>query len=138
MSVETYTISDYTTGDIDLVLAGRDKTNEVLLDLGFERHGRNWFHNELEIAVEIPDNLLDGNYDKIITMKLSNQKKIYVVGIEDVISDRLRLCIHWKSTEDCEWGYRLFFIHREELDLDYLKEKATKDLTIDRLNEWMN
>ena len=136
-SVEIYTRSRYTTADIDLVLSGRDKANGVLLELGFEKLGKDWFHEDLEIAIEIPDNVLDGNHDKVIELNLQNNKKVYVIGIDDIIADRLRACVHWKSSEDCEWGYRLFFIHQDGIDLDYLKQKSEKDKTSEELNKWI-
>jgi len=137
LSVEIYTRSDYTTRDIDFVFSGRDIANEILLELGFKKLGKDWFHEELELAIEIPDNVIDGDIDKVLTINLSNNKHIYVIGIEDIISDRLRACVFWKSSSDCEWGQRVLLIHQGQIDFNYLKDKASKDNTIDELNKWL-
>jgi len=138
LSVEIYTRNDYTTVDIDLVLSGRDKANEILQKLGFEKLGKDWYHEDLEIALEIPDNVLDGSYEKVLILNLPNNKKVYVIGIEDILADRLRACVHWKSTADCEWGYRLLFIHYQDIDIEYLIEKSKKEQTYSELNKWLN
>jgi hypothetical protein len=63
---------------------------------------------------------------------------VYVIGIEDIILNRLRACVHWKSTSDCEWGQRMFLLHYERLDLTYMKQMAKKDLTLQILDHWIS
>jgi hypothetical protein len=102
-----------------MVFSRRDLANEVLLQLGFEREGRYWYHEELLISIEIPNDMLeDADINKVIELNLKNGYKLYVIGIEDIILDRLRACVHWKSTADCEWGKRLLLIHHERLDIN--------------------
>lgn len=138
LAVEIYTRSDYTTTDIDLIISNREAANTILLELGFVREGRHWYHEQLSVSIEIPnDKLEDADDDKVIELSLNDGLKVYVIGIEDIILDRLRACIHWKSSSDCEWGKRMFLIHYERLDIPYMVKQAKIDLTVDILNEWL-
>jgi hypothetical protein len=137
-AVELYTQNSYMTQDIDLVFARSDIANKILLDLGFEREGKSWYHSELQLSVEIPADMLhDADYDRVIKLNLKNGDSVYVIGIEDIILDRLRACIHWKSTSDCEWAYRIFKTHEERLDIDYLVQMSKKDGTFRNLEKWL-
>ena len=140
LAVEIYTRGHYTTLDIDLVTKGRDLAGNILEQLGFSREGRHWYHSELDIAIEIPDSRLEGaDENKIIKLELPSEKHLYVIGIEDIILDRLRACVHWTSSSDCEWGLRMLKVHFDSLDLDYLRSMAEKDhpKTAQKLDQWL-
>ncbi|WP_027416094.1 DUF6036 family nucleotidyltransferase [Aneurinibacillus terranovensis] len=136
-SVELYTRNSYVTEDIDFVMDGRDKANSVLLQLGFKQQGKDWLNGELGLVVEIPDNWLDGDYNRITKLNIGNGRYVNVIGIEDIICDRLRACKFWKSENDCEWAFRLFYSHKERIDIQYLNEKATKDGTYEIIEGWL-
>jgi hypothetical protein len=137
-AVELYTQNSYSTADIDIIFSRRDIANTLLLDLGFEKEGKSWYHPKLEVSIEIPNDMLeDADNDKITILKMENDRKVYVIGIEDIILDRLRACIHWKSTDDCEWAFRLFKTHFDHLDLNYMKQSAERDKTLDKFNSWL-
>ncbi|MEW6274370.1 MAG: hypothetical protein AB1556_04560 [Bacillota bacterium] len=92
------------------------------------------------MGIEIPSEVLEGaDPEKIIKVRLPSGRYVYVIGIEDIILDRLRACVHWKSTSDCEWGLRMFKVHRDRLDLDYLLSAAKQDRssTLQKLREWL-
>jgi predicted nucleotidyltransferase len=138
LAVEIYTRSDYTTVDIDLIVSDRKRAGDLLVQLGFTPAGRHWYHEELMISIEIPNDMLeDADYDKVIELRMKDGLKVYVIGIEDIILDRLRACVHWKSTSDCEWGKRMFFLHAERLDLEYMRKMAKTDGTAVHLEEWI-
>ncbi len=139
LAVEIYTRNEYTTVDIDLILSQRDKANEILLQLGFHKQGRHWFHPTLLVSVEIPNFVLeDADPSKILELILPDELKIYVIGLEDIILDRLRACVHWKSNSDCEWAQRLYFLHKQSLDIEYLLVTAKKDMTLEQLEKIKN
>ncbi|MUV37616.1 hypothetical protein JNUCC1_01422 [Lentibacillus sp. JNUCC-1] len=139
LAVEIYTRSEYTTLDIDLVFSQRQLADEYLEQLGFIAEGRHWYHEQLMISVEIPDDMLEGaDYNRVIKLNLSESEHVYVIGIEDIILDRLRACVHWKSSSDCEWGKRLFLLHQEKLDLNYLCTTSQKDNTYQKLQLWLD
>lgn len=120
LSVEIYTMSGYTTQDIDLVLNGYEQASHVLDKLEFRKLGKDWVHPTLGISLEIPSNLLSGDYDKVTEVPVYG-KKVYVIGIEDIILDRLRSAVHWQSGVDREWGYRMLLMYLEDIDLAYMK-----------------
>ncbi len=140
LAVEIYTRGHYTTLDIDLVTKGREIAGDIFRRLGFLREGRHWYHSELEVAIEILDSVLQGaDEKKIIMLELPSGRYLYVIGIEDIILDRLRACVHWTSSSDCEWGLRMLKVHLNSLDLNYIKEMAEKDhsSTAQKLDEWL-
>lgn len=138
LAVEIYTRSDYTTVDIDMIVSDRKLAGEILVQLGFTVEGRHWYHERLMVSIEIPNDILeDADYNKIIELQMDDELKVYVIGIEDIILDRLRACIHWKSASDCEWGKRMFLLHRDRLDIEYMKEMTKRDLTRNLLDKWL-
>lgn len=75
-------------------------------------------------------------YENVIELKLKNDAKVYVIGIEDIILDRMRACIHLKSSSDCEWGKRMYLLHFDRLNHEYMMKTAKIDLTADLLEKW--
>ncbi|PWA10021.1 hypothetical protein DCC39_12090 [Pueribacillus theae] len=138
LAVEIYTRSDYTTVDIDVVVSNGKLADDLLNQLGFIREGRHWYHEELLVSIEIPSDMLeDADEDRVIELWLNDKQKVFVIGIEDIILDRLRACVHWKSSSDCEWGRRMLFLHSERLDYEYMNKVSQKDLTAGKLNNWL-
>ncbi|HET7577912.1 MAG TPA: DUF6036 family nucleotidyltransferase [Bacillales bacterium] len=137
-AVEIYTRNHYTTYDIDFVMSGYEQAGEILQKLGFIKEGRTWYHEKLDTVIEIPDNFLAGDEQKVANVEVRNGMKINVIGIEDLIIDRLQACVHWKSGEDCEWAERLFVTHEERLDLDYLKKQAKENDVEGQLEIWFS
>lgn len=137
-AVEIYSRSEYTTVDIDLIFSRRDIIDQYLQMLDFIKAGRHWYHEGLGVSVEVPNDMLDlADPDKLIKLNLQEQSSVYVIGLEDIILDRLRACVHWQSLSDCEWGYRLFLLHAEKLDVKYLQQKAEVDQTKGILDRWL-
>lgn len=137
LSVEIYTLNGYTTQDIDFVLNGYDLASEVFASLGFVKLGKNWVHSDLGVSVEIPSNFLAGDYDKITELAVAD-RTVYIIGLEDIILDRLRAAVHWESGESREWGYRMLLMYFEELDLEYIQGRFEHPLEESEFNLWMN
>ncbi|MFA4917808.1 MAG: hypothetical protein WC581_00995 [Thermodesulfovibrionales bacterium] len=49
-----------------------------------------------------------------------------IIGIEDLIIDRLNACKYWKSQIDCEMSELLVNRYASEMDWDYMEKKAAK------------
>lgn len=138
LSVEIYTQQQYTTYDIDFIINGSQKAGDLLFELGFEKIGKDWIHHEVGLSIEIPDHILAGDYQKVTSVPIANNRTIYVIGIEDIILDRLRAAVHWKSGEDREWGYRLFYMYFEEIDIPYIESQLKTQEEKEEFHFWKN
>lgn len=121
LSVNIYTQNDYTTRDIDFIINGYSITEKLLFNLDFKKDGRYFYRDDIEIAIEIPDNHLDGDINKVKKLKLGNELFIYVISLEDIIIDRLRASLYWNSEDDAIWGFQLLTKNFETLDITYIK-----------------
>ncbi|MCL6442618.1 MAG: hypothetical protein K6T83_04015 [Alicyclobacillus sp.] len=127
-AVELYTFGNYASVDFDLVLTGREQFGEFLEAVGFEKAAgeRHWIHRGLELAIEVPDSTLAGSTDKVTDVQI-DEFTIRVIGVEDLILDRLRAGVYWKSTSDTEWAKFLIKSYTGDIDVSYIKEVAAKE-----------
>jgi len=121
-----YTREVYFTADIDIAYADRESLNEVLHTLGFTNEGRYWLHREFNLLVEAPASSLVGENAPRETVELENGLECCVIGIEDLLIDRMNACIHWNSESDCEMAELLVRLWGREIDWEYLLERAGK------------
>ena len=146
LSVEVYTRNNYTTYDIDIIAAGREKIGKLLTEeLGFIKTGRSWYSEELELSIEIPSNHLEGSLEKVVELTLSEEDKVYLIGLEDIIIHRLESAVLNHSnnpewSEDYEWAERMFEIHKDDkslLDKEYLKSASSDKRVIAIIEKWI-
>jgi hypothetical protein len=66
---------------------------------------------------------------KIVKLNLSDKKDdyIFVIGIEDLLIDRINALAHWRSKEDGEWAERIYQAYKTKIDKDYLLTQAKKN-----------
>ncbi|XID90248.1 hypothetical protein ACF3MZ_17015 [Paenibacillaceae bacterium WGS1546] len=125
-AVELYTSGSYKTADVDLVMV-RDDLAKALFDrLGFDREGRFYYVSEMDIPLEIPDSRLAGSYDRILKLNTPDGY-CYVIGIEDLILDRLNRAEFWQDSRSLEWARYLMSTQLENLDFAYMREKAQEE-----------
>lgn len=121
-----YSREVYFTADIDLAYADREALDAVLKKMGFEKRGRYWVGERLGIAVEAPASVLAGEEAPIEVVELGEGLRCRVIGIEDLLIDRLNTCKHWKSVVDCEMVELLVHRYFNDLDWSYLERKASR------------
>ncbi len=119
-----YTREVYFTADIDLAYADRDALDTVLKELGYKKQGRYWINEELKMAIEVPASVLVGEDSPIEVVEVEYNFYCRIIGIEDLIIDRLNACKYWKSEIDCEAVELLIKRYAKELDWAYLEKKA--------------
>lgn len=125
-AVEFYSAGGYTTVDIDLVTAS-EPLDEILARWGFEQRGRHWTQSDLGLVVEAPGGrLAPGQRERLTEVAVAGERA-YVLGLEDVIVDRLAACVHWSSADDCRWAEVLIGAHRADLDGEYLQRWADEN-----------
>jgi hypothetical protein len=74
--------------------------------------------------VEAPASSLAGEEAHRETVELGEGFECTVLGIEDLLIDRMNACRHWKSEADCEMVELLVARYGREIDWDYLLKRA--------------
>ena len=120
-----YSREVYFTADIDLAYADREALDRVLKNIGFGKEGRYWVHPGLKLAIEAPASNLAGEEAPVEIVELGGGLRCTIIGIQDLILDRLNVCKRWKSETDCEMAELLVNRYRADPDWLYLERKAT-------------
>ena len=121
-----YSREIYFTADIDLAYADREALDAVLKKIGFKRSGRYWVNEGLKVVIEAPASVLAAEDSPVEVVEMGEELRCRIIGIEDLMIDRLNACKHWKSEIDCEMVELLAKKYFNELDWSYLEEKATR------------
>jgi hypothetical protein len=119
-----YSREVYFTADIDLAYPDRAALNAVLTGLGFVAEGRYWIHNDLKLMVEVPASSLVGESAPLEVVEFEEGLECRVIGLEDLLIDRMNACKHWHSSQDCEMVELLVRQFAKTLDWQYLLKKA--------------
>lgn len=121
-----YSREVYFTTDIDFAYAEREALDSVLRSIGFQKKGRYWVHEELKMAIEAPASKLAEEEAPVEIVEVGEGLQCTIIGIEDLIIDRMNACKHWKSEIDCEMVELLVNRYYNDLDWPYLERKAAK------------
>ncbi len=119
-----YTREVYFTADIDFAYSDREALDTVLTGVGFIKKGRYWINEDMKMAVEAPASVLAGEDAPVEIVEFGEGLQCTIIGIEDLIIDRLNACKYWKSEMDCEMVELLIKRYDKELDWLYLEKKA--------------
>lgn len=126
-ALEFYTLGGYATKDIDIILNGRTRAGIALKEMGFQKNPgeRHWYHEELDIALEIPGDYLAGSIEKLTVVEIGGME-CYIIGVEDLIVDRLAAAKFWGVETDLQWAAKILALNIYDIDVDYLGEAAQK------------
>jgi hypothetical protein len=130
-AVETYTGGQFTTGDIDITTTNRKATEKILERVGFKREGMVWLNESLGLAVHIVGSV-PSRSEKTRSIHVARYT-VRVVGVEDLIIDRLAAAKFWKSQRDAEQAKALFTSFKKQVDMRYLKKRAREEKVNDIL-----
>lgn len=126
-AVEFYTLGSYTTGDIDIVSEGQKEIENLLRLWGFKKVDRLWISIQNNIEIDIVSSTLKSDDCSKISEITVDNLKVYIIGIEDLIVDRLNAFVWWKSEEDGKWAKQLIKLHKKDIDEKYLSQRAKKE-----------
>ena len=127
-ALEYYTLGGYTTKDMDIALPSTPEVEAVFSEFGFEREGRYWYHDNYDLLFEAPTSTLEGEEAPRTEVEVEGLK-CYIIGVEDLIIDRLNGFVHWGWKDDRRWVIRLLELNRGKLDVEYLRQKASQEKT---------
>jgi hypothetical protein len=126
-AVSVYSGNSYATMDVDFISNSEEIAKEVLLELGYAKSGKDFYHKGLESLIEFPsrDYLEDPKRFSEYTVP-STDLVIYLVGIDDLILDRIG---SYDATDDLsskEWATRLMLAYYDHIDWSYLHSTSHK------------
>jgi hypothetical protein len=137
-AVEFYTGIRFATGDLDLIAPDKKLTEEVLLELGFEKpaNGRHYVNKSIAALVEIHGKKLKG---KELPLELVYKKvPLLLVSPEDCITDRLYTYRKHGSTLDLLNAFLISFHQMDRIDeahlVDMIHERKLWDFYRPLLN----
>jgi len=128
-AVETYTAGQFPTGDIDVTTSDSATTQKVLKSLGFEEIGMIWLNKRLGMAFHIVGYFPP---ERSRTIRIGPYKA-RIIGVEELILDRLSAAKFWNIPADYEKAKVLYDNFEKQLDKDYLREIAKKKKVDDLL-----
>ncbi len=140
-AIAIYTAAQFTTENIDITTTNRENTIKILNELNFVSVGRIWYNEDLGLTVDVVDSF-PSDTSKTRIMEIENYK-INIVGIEDLVINRLVSAKYWKSNTklDIEQVTVLLLSHKNSVDWNYMKKSAIKQNVTDFLDEvtvWIN
>ena len=126
-ALEVYTDGGCTSGVVGLAPEATSEVNAAFADLGFEKSGRFWLREELDLIFDAsaPAGLPGETAPR--TVLDVDGFRVVLLGVEDLLIDRLRAWVHWKSDEDGRWAARLVALYANELDWPYLRGKVAAE-----------
>ena len=125
--MELYTGGAYRTGDLDFVGIVTNTVANKLERAGFERQGRHWIHRGHRLLIETPDHNLDSG-NTVATISFGGTF-VVVLGLEELIVDRLAAWQFWQSEIDAYNAWRLWSSREQRIDLTRLRSLATRSET---------
>lgn len=140
MAVEIYTQGSYTTGDIDLK-SDKKTLEETLIEWGFNKKGRVWFNEDLDIYIDWLGSSLEEGAEaekRINTIVIDKNLELKIISIEDLIIDRLKAYKWWKDRDSFMWAKVLWEVKKslgDILDKDYLRARAAEEKIEDVVEE---
>ena len=125
-AMEFYTAGGYSTSDVDLALPCGSEIDAAFADMGFTKEGRYWVQEDLDLLFEAPAPAgLPGENAPRTDVEIEGLR-IVVIGIEDLLLDRVRGWVHWQSSEDERWARRLAFLYADRIDWQYLRDRTKR------------
>lgn len=76
--------------------------------------------------VEFPLGPLDGSNDRIREVQLDDGHILYVIGIEDIVLDRVAAYVNWNSSDDATQAILLLVAQKNSIDRSYLQQTAAE------------
>ena len=131
-AVELYTGGAYRSEDLDFVGIVTEDVAEKLQQAGFVRHGRHWIHRRYRLLLEVPDRNLDSG-NTVATIRLGSTS-VVVLGLEELIVDRLAAWQFWRSEIDGYNAWRLWSRGEPRMELARLRSLAARNEVTAALN----
>ena len=127
-AVQYYTKGQYATTDADLVTSDKLPLATLLVEWGFALEGRVYWHQDLELVVDLIDARIPGDPARVVEVGIRGLS-VRVLPVEEVIIDRLNAGVHWDSPDDMLWAEAMCRASAANLDWEYLRKRTEEERT---------
>jgi len=134
-AVEFYSTGGYRTNDIDACCMRPAEAGAVLETWGFRKVNRHWVSTALGLQVEFPRLAIEARARERLTTVRVDGLAVTLIGVEDLILDRLNGWVHGGSTDDRRWAVELAAVALESLDQAYVQREAINDRTTEAASD---
>lgn len=139
LAVEIYTAGDYMTSDIDLK-GPREPLDRLLRErFGFVKAGGSYANAALGLYVDWLGEAPEAPHEdasRAQTVNLGGGLSLRVIGVEDIVIDRLTAAKHWRDQDSRLWAGEIIetvLAAGYVLDVEYLKRRAAAEDVADEL-----
>ncbi len=131
-AVELYTSGGCKSESVD-VFAPVEPLNKLLLSWGFDKENGYLSNGDVDIIVKVlAEDLNKNELDRVNQIDV-NGFPVYLLGLEDTTIAKLKDFIHGSESNAVILAQELIELNVNEIDLDYLKERAVQEGVIDAL-----
>lgn len=127
-SLEYYSGVQYPTGDVDLFIS--EEIFKPVISLfrknKFYKRGQYYYSHDRKLAVKLHQGEFNGKLELINKMKYAD-KEVLLIGVEDLIVDRIEIFDKKEYPEELDWAMRIYRSYRNVIDKKYIKKKLTGD-----------
>jgi len=127
-ALEYYTLGGHSTYDIDIAVADHQQLSITLDRLGFHKEGRFWNHSNLDIVIESPAGSLVNETAPLTEVHMDGLK-CFIIGLEDLIIDRLNGYVHWKWEDDGRYVKLMLKTYVDKINWQYLEKRSQQEQT---------
>ncbi|KXB05924.1 hypothetical protein AKJ52_02825 [candidate division MSBL1 archaeon SCGC-AAA382C18] len=127
-----YSRGGYRTMDVDVIVVGEvEELEKGLKKLGFEEN-RVWHYSDAGFALDIVSR--SGGPERTRTYEIDSYE-IEIASPEDVIVNDLAGYKFWNQANDFDRAKLVYEAEKEDLDMEYLRERAKEEKIDDALRE---
>ncbi|MHB8512004.1 MAG: hypothetical protein ACYDCC_07450 [Actinomycetota bacterium] len=122
-----YTGDNYRPTDLDMCAPISTTDRDQLRRLGFQREGRHWFHEGTSVALEFPEDFIDGSESRTQTIEF-DLGSVRIIGLDDLYLDRLRQSTMTDSEGNVSFigAVAIAAARFEELDWSYIRKQINR------------
>jgi hypothetical protein len=126
-AVSIYSSNIYATVDVDFISNSEEACKDVLLQLGYVKTGKDYYHKDLESLMEFPTRDYCEDSNRFVEYTDPNSEfPVFIIGIEDLILDRVESFSATGDLSSKEWSTRLMLTYYNQLDWSYLHSTSYK------------
>lgn len=138
LATEVYTEGGYRTRDIDMVSTGQNAYN-ALIQLGFSVSKGGMVaqltYRNSGLFIEFPSSQLeDADKKRVANVVVSEDYYFKIIGLEDLLLDRIRGILYHGRTENQEAVIRMIIKQRNNIDWSYLLKNLTDSSELETFN----